>query len=152
MSRLTASKFAERVVAAHGVPDIVVNNAGIGHAGAFLDTSHKDWERVLDVNLWGVIHGCQAFGELMVAGGGRHITRTFTYSGVDEAEQQRRRASGTELYRRRNFPAKAVAKEIARAVRRDIPVVPVTVEAKAARLLSRISPAALRIAARISPV
>ncbi|MFD0276958.1 SDR family oxidoreductase [Kitasatospora sp. NPDC127111] len=57
--------FAETVAAEHGIPDVVVNNAGIGHSGTFLQTTEKEWQRVLDVNLWGVIHGCRAFGNLM---------------------------------------------------------------------------------------
>jgi NAD(P)-dependent dehydrogenase (short-subunit alcohol dehydrogenase family) len=67
-------KFADEVAARHGVPDIVVNNAGIGHAGTFLSTTTEEWQRVLDVNLWGVIHGCQVFGRLMAERGeGGHI-------------------------------------------------------------------------------
>jgi NAD(P)-dependent dehydrogenase (short-subunit alcohol dehydrogenase family)/pimeloyl-ACP methyl ester carboxylesterase len=58
-------RFAEQVRAEHGVPDIVVNNAGIGMSGPFLDTSVEDWERVIDVNLWGVIHGCRAFAPML---------------------------------------------------------------------------------------
>jgi NAD(P)-dependent dehydrogenase (short-subunit alcohol dehydrogenase family) len=58
--------FAKRVVADHGVPDIVVNNAGIGIAGNFLDTTASDWERIVDVNLLGVVHGCRLFGQAMV--------------------------------------------------------------------------------------
>jgi NAD(P)-dependent dehydrogenase (short-subunit alcohol dehydrogenase family)/pimeloyl-ACP methyl ester carboxylesterase len=66
--------FAERVVQEHGVPDIVVNNAGIGVAGPALQTSDADWERVLGVNLWGVIHGSRLFGQRMVDRGlGGHI-------------------------------------------------------------------------------
>jgi NAD(P)-dependent dehydrogenase (short-subunit alcohol dehydrogenase family)/pimeloyl-ACP methyl ester carboxylesterase len=60
-------QLAEQVLGKHGVPDLVINNAGIGMAGPFVSTSHRDWERVLDVNLWGVIHGCQAFVPAMVA-------------------------------------------------------------------------------------
>ncbi|QUQ67439.1 SDR family oxidoreductase [Kutzneria sp. CA-103260] len=68
------AKFAADVAAAHGIPDVVVNNAGIGHAGALMDATTEEWQRVLDVNLWGVIHGCKSFGELMIAGGeGGHI-------------------------------------------------------------------------------
>jgi NAD(P)-dependent dehydrogenase (short-subunit alcohol dehydrogenase family) len=48
-----------------GVPDILVNNAGIGHHGTFLATTDAEWRRVLDVNLWGVIHGCRVFGAAM---------------------------------------------------------------------------------------
>lgn len=66
--------FAQQVATEHGVPDVLVNNAGIGHSGTFLQTTEKEWQRVLDVNLWGVIHGCRAFGALMVARGrGGHI-------------------------------------------------------------------------------
>ncbi|HVX68149.1 MAG TPA: SDR family oxidoreductase [Mycobacteriales bacterium] len=57
--------FAKRVVADHGVPDIVVNNAGIGIAGRFLDTTAADWERIVDINLLGVVHGCRLFGAAM---------------------------------------------------------------------------------------
>lgn len=67
-------RFADDVAAEHGVPDIVVNNAGIGMAGAFLDTTTADWRRVLDVNLLGVVHGCQVFGAMMAEHGeGGHI-------------------------------------------------------------------------------
>ncbi|RRO20582.1 SDR family oxidoreductase [Saccharopolyspora rhizosphaerae] len=61
--------FAQRVHSELGTPDVVVNNAGIGLAGAFLDTSVADWESVIDVNLWGVIHGCRLFGRQMVERG-----------------------------------------------------------------------------------
>jgi NAD(P)-dependent dehydrogenase (short-subunit alcohol dehydrogenase family)/pimeloyl-ACP methyl ester carboxylesterase len=66
--------FAAEISDTHGVPDILVNNAGIGHAGTVLATTEKEWQRVLDVNLWGVIHGCRAFGSRMEGGGaGGHI-------------------------------------------------------------------------------
>jgi NAD(P)-dependent dehydrogenase (short-subunit alcohol dehydrogenase family)/pimeloyl-ACP methyl ester carboxylesterase len=66
--------FAERVSTEHGVPDIVVNNAGIGQAGRFLDTPPEQFDRVLDVNLGGVVNGCRAFGRRLVERGtGGHI-------------------------------------------------------------------------------
>jgi NAD(P)-dependent dehydrogenase (short-subunit alcohol dehydrogenase family)/pimeloyl-ACP methyl ester carboxylesterase len=61
-------KFSTLLRENHGIPDIVINNAGIGVAGPFLDTTVTDWERVIDVNLWGVIHGCRVLGGLMVEG------------------------------------------------------------------------------------
>ena len=67
-------RFAEDVCATHGVPDIVVNNAGIGVAGAFLDTPAEQFDRVLDVNLGGVVNGCRAFARRLVErGDGGHI-------------------------------------------------------------------------------
>ncbi|GHE41970.1 short chain dehydrogenase [Streptomyces longispororuber] len=70
-------KLAEKVAAEYGVVDVLVNNAGIGLSGAFLDTSAEDWKKVLDVNLWGVIHGCRLFGRQMAERGqGGHIVNT----------------------------------------------------------------------------
>jgi NAD(P)-dependent dehydrogenase (short-subunit alcohol dehydrogenase family) len=61
--------FAAEIEHDYGVPQIVVNNAGIGIGGPFLDTSLADWRRIVDINLWGVIHGCRLFGRQMVDAG-----------------------------------------------------------------------------------
>ncbi len=67
-------RFADAVCTEHGVPDIVVNNAGVGLAGEFLNTPAEQWERVLDVNLGGVVNGCRAFGRRLVERGtGGHV-------------------------------------------------------------------------------
>lgn len=69
--------LAARVKKAYGVPDVLVNNAGVGLSGPFLDTTAEDWRTVLDTNLWGVIHGCRLFGALMAERGqGGHIVNT----------------------------------------------------------------------------
>jgi NAD(P)-dependent dehydrogenase (short-subunit alcohol dehydrogenase family)/pimeloyl-ACP methyl ester carboxylesterase len=68
-------EFAAAVRAEHGVPDVVVNNAGIGMGGPFLGTSVADWEKILGVNVWGVIHGSRLFAAQMIERGqGGHIT------------------------------------------------------------------------------
>ncbi|MFI6640364.1 SDR family oxidoreductase [Streptomyces sp. NPDC050504] len=70
-------KLAEKVARECGIVDVLVNNAGIGLSGSFFDTSAEDWKRVLDVNLWGVIHGCRIFGKQMAdRGQGGHIVNT----------------------------------------------------------------------------
>jgi NAD(P)-dependent dehydrogenase (short-subunit alcohol dehydrogenase family)/pimeloyl-ACP methyl ester carboxylesterase len=70
-------KLAEKVAAEYGVVDVLVNNAGIGLSGSFFDTTPADWKKVLDVNLWGVIHGCRLFGKQMAdRGQGGHIVNT----------------------------------------------------------------------------
>ena len=67
-------EFAAKVCAEHGVPDVVVNNAGIGQAGFFLDTPAEEWDRVLDVNLGGMVNGCRSFAKRMVDRGlGGHV-------------------------------------------------------------------------------
>ena len=54
-------------------PDLVINNAGVGAGGSAVgDTPFEDWQWVINVNLWGVIHGCHVFAprlrELSAAG------------------------------------------------------------------------------------
>lgn len=67
-------KLADKVHTEYGVLDVLVNNAGVGLTGSFFDTTSEDWRRVLDVNLWGVIHGCRLFGGRMAERGqGGHI-------------------------------------------------------------------------------
>ena len=67
-------RFAEQVSAEHGLPDIVVNNAGVGQAGLFLDTPREEYDRVLDINFGGVVNCCRSFGRRLVDRGmGGHI-------------------------------------------------------------------------------
>lgn len=43
-------------------PDLVINNAGVGAGGTAVgETPFEDWQWVLNVNLWGVVHGCHVF-------------------------------------------------------------------------------------------
>jgi NAD(P)-dependent dehydrogenase (short-subunit alcohol dehydrogenase family) len=49
-----------------GPPTLVINNAGIGAGGLRIgDISLDDWRRVLDINLWGPIHGCHVFAPIL---------------------------------------------------------------------------------------
>lgn len=200
-------KLAEKVAAEHGVVDVLVNNAGIGLSGSFFDTTPEDWKKVLDVNLWGVIHGCRLFGKQMAERGqGGHIvntasaaayqpskalpaystskaavlmlseclraelagqgigvsaicpgfvntniTSTAHFAGVDAAEEKHRQKRAARLYGLRNYPPEKVADAILRAVVRNQAVVPVTPEARGARLMARFTPRALRAVARMEP-
>ncbi|MFD7101609.1 SDR family oxidoreductase [Streptomyces celluloflavus] len=200
-------KLADKVDAAYGTVDVLVNNAGIGLSGSFLQTSSEDWRKVLDVNLWGVIHGCRIFGRRMAERGqGGHIvntasaaafqpsrvlpaystskaavlmlseclraelagqgigvsaicpglvntniTATSRFTGVPADEEKRRQAKAARMYGMRNYPPEKVADAVLRAVVRNQAVVPVTPEARGARLMSRFAPRALRALARIEP-
>ncbi|MFE7130593.1 SDR family oxidoreductase [Streptomyces sp. NPDC057638] len=67
-------KLAAKVAAEYGVVDVLVNNAGIGITGPFFATTTDEWKKVLDSNLWGVVHGCRLFGAQMSRRGqGGHI-------------------------------------------------------------------------------
>jgi NAD(P)-dependent dehydrogenase (short-subunit alcohol dehydrogenase family)/pimeloyl-ACP methyl ester carboxylesterase len=206
VSDVTAMEaFAAWVIKQHGVPTIVVNNAGIGVAGAFLDTTAADWQRIVDVNLHGVVHGCRLFGAAMAARreGGQivnvasaaaftpsrtlaaygatkaavlmlseslraelsdvgvgvsaicpgivntNITTATRYVGLADDAADERGKEVAKLYARRNYPPSKVATAIVKAARTNAAVVPVTPEAVGARLLSRISPRAMRKLAKL---
>lgn len=69
--------MAEQVHGEIEALDVLMNNAGIGVAGRFLDTQLTTWRKVMDVNLMGVVHGCHAFLPAMVARGqGGHVINT----------------------------------------------------------------------------
>ncbi|MFE7428705.1 SDR family oxidoreductase [Streptomyces sp. NPDC057545] len=200
-------KLADKVAAEYGIVDVLVNNAGIGLSGSFLETTSEDWRNVLDVNLWGVIHGCRIFGRQMAERGqGGHIvntasaaayqpsralpaystskaavlmlseclraefadrsigvsaicpgivntgiTATARFAGADTTEEARLRKRAVRLYGLRNYPPERVADAVLKAVVRNQAVVPVTPEARGARLLARFSPGALRGIARLKP-
>jgi NAD(P)-dependent dehydrogenase (short-subunit alcohol dehydrogenase family) len=65
--------LADEVAADHGELDVLVNNAGVGVAGPFLDTTIADWQWLRAINLDGVAHGCYAFGPGMVERGRGHV-------------------------------------------------------------------------------
>ncbi|MBF0106262.1 MAG: SDR family oxidoreductase [Deltaproteobacteria bacterium] len=46
--------------------DVLINNAGIGHTGELIDTDYKTWQRLMDVNFWGVLHHVYAFLPAMI--------------------------------------------------------------------------------------
>lgn len=58
---VAARQWARKVLADHGHVDVVVNNAGLGCVATVADTSVEDFQQVLGVDLWGVIHGVKAF-------------------------------------------------------------------------------------------
>ena len=65
-----------------GALHVAVNNAGIVNGGNSWELSLEEWHRVLDTNLWGVIHGVRAFVPLILAAGEEgHIVNTSSMAG-----------------------------------------------------------------------
>ncbi|WP_079767807.1 SDR family NAD(P)-dependent oxidoreductase [Mycobacteroides abscessus] len=62
-------EFATEVNSDHGTAAVVVNNAGYTTAGPFLNHTVEDWNRIMAVNFWGVVHGSRLFGRQMIAAG-----------------------------------------------------------------------------------
>ncbi|ETW24740.1 SDR family NAD(P)-dependent oxidoreductase [Mycobacterium gastri] len=77
------TRFAGATFARFGRVDLLVNNAGVGLVGGFLDTSRKDWEWLIGINLMGVVHGCDAFLPGMIGPGrGGHVVNLSSAAGV----------------------------------------------------------------------
>ncbi|MFT5962084.1 MAG: NAD(P)-dependent dehydrogenase (short-subunit alcohol dehydrogenase family), partial [Burkholderiaceae bacterium] len=59
--------LADATMARFGAVHLLFNNAGVGSGGLVWENTQADWEWVLGVNLWGVIHGVRIFTPLMLA-------------------------------------------------------------------------------------
>jgi len=75
--------LAATVMAEFGAVHVLHNNAGVGVGGYIWTHTQRDWEWVLGVNLWGVIHGVRVFVPLMISQGEpAHIVNTASMAGL----------------------------------------------------------------------
>ena len=80
--------LARRVQERFGAPHFVFNNAGVAAGGLVWENSVQDWEWVLGVNLWGVIHGVRLFTPMMLDAARKdpayrgHIVNTASMAGL----------------------------------------------------------------------
>jgi NAD(P)-dependent dehydrogenase (short-subunit alcohol dehydrogenase family) len=75
--------MADAAFDALGKVHVVFNNAGIAVGGPILDMTHDDWRWTIDVDLWGPIHGVEAFLPRIVdQGEGGHILFTASFAGL----------------------------------------------------------------------
>jgi len=77
-------RLADSTIAEHGRVNLVCNNAGVGGSSLTAQPGAialKDWKWVLDVNLWGVIHGHAAFLPHLLEHGDGHIVNTASMAG-----------------------------------------------------------------------
>ena len=71
-----------------GAPHFVFNNAGVGAGGLVWESTVQDWEWVLGVNVWGVVHGVRLFTPMMLAAAAKdpayqgHIVNTASMAGL----------------------------------------------------------------------
>src|SRR5262249_56526058 len=59
--------LADRAFSQWGAVHVLCNNAGVTVHGGLESATHHDWQWVMGVNLWGVIHGIEAFVPRMIA-------------------------------------------------------------------------------------
>ncbi len=80
--------LADAAVAEFGGVHLVFNNAGVGSGGLIWENTEADWEWVMGVNVWGVIHGVRIFTKLMLAAAAKdpsfegHIVNTASMAGL----------------------------------------------------------------------
>ncbi|OBG95331.1 short-chain dehydrogenase [Mycobacterium sp. E136] len=77
------NRLADEAFGVFGDVHLVFNNAGIAYAGPIAQTSHDDWRFVIDVDLWGPIHGVEAFlPRLLAQEADSHIAFTSSFAGL----------------------------------------------------------------------
>ena len=84
VSELTqVQALADRAFSAYGAVHVLCNNAGIALWGGLESATHRDWQWAINVNLWGVIHGVEAFVPRMIGQGPpAHIVNTASMAGL----------------------------------------------------------------------
>jgi len=81
--RAQMAAFADDVHGHVDAADVVVNNAGVGLGGSFVDTTLDNWDWVLGINLKGVVHGCHFFVPKMIErGAGGQIINVSSIFGL----------------------------------------------------------------------
>src|SRR3954469_22968483 len=75
-------RFAQLVDRALGGADLVCNNAGVSPLAAAWEGSLGDWQWIVGVNLWGVIHGVRSFVPRLLARNSGHVINTASVSGL----------------------------------------------------------------------
>jgi NAD(P)-dependent dehydrogenase (short-subunit alcohol dehydrogenase family) len=82
-SRPALEALADATWKHYGRADVVFNNAGVAVAGPVTTMTHEDWRWVIDVDLWGVIHGVEAFvPRLVEQKQGGHVLATASFAGL----------------------------------------------------------------------
>jgi NAD(P)-dependent dehydrogenase (short-subunit alcohol dehydrogenase family) len=85
--RQAVEAYATAVASALGVVHQLYNNAGVAFSRPVLDSDYADYERVLGVNLWGVIHGTKAFLPHLVTSGDGHLVNVSSLNGYMAQDQ-----------------------------------------------------------------
>lgn len=80
--RAAMAAVVGRAVAERGRLDFMFNNAGIVVGGDFREMTADAWRRIVDVNLWGVVHGTELAYAQMCRQGSGHIVNTSSSAGV----------------------------------------------------------------------
>lgn len=78
----SVDNLADTAFERFGRVDMVFNNAGVAVAGPTAAMTHEDWSWLMQVNLWGPIHGVEAFLPRLVEQGSGHLLFTSSFAGL----------------------------------------------------------------------
>jgi NAD(P)-dependent dehydrogenase (short-subunit alcohol dehydrogenase family) len=78
----SSERLLEATLSRFGGCHLAFNNAGVFHAALLVETPLEQWRRVVETNLWGVIHGCRIFGAHFARQGAGHIVNTASAAGL----------------------------------------------------------------------
>ena len=80
--RARMAALPDEVLAAHGAVHVVVNNAGVNVAAPFETHSLEDFDWIMGVNLWGVVHGCKFFLPHLLRADEAHVVNLSSLAGL----------------------------------------------------------------------
>jgi NAD(P)-dependent dehydrogenase (short-subunit alcohol dehydrogenase family) len=80
--RIHVHAWADEVAAEHGKVNLILNNAGVAVASTIEDVSYEDFEWILNINFWGVVHGTKAFLPHLKASGDGHVVNISSVFGL----------------------------------------------------------------------
>ena len=78
----SVEELRDKALARFGAVHLVHNNAGVAVGGPLWTVSEADWNWILGVNLWGVIHGIRAFVPVLLEQGEGHVVNTASLAGL----------------------------------------------------------------------
>ncbi|NPU93540.1 MAG: SDR family NAD(P)-dependent oxidoreductase [Gammaproteobacteria bacterium] len=80
--RAAMHAWADQVVKDHGKVNLIFNNAGVALGNTVEDASYEDYEWIMGINLWGVIHGTKAFLPYLKQTGDGHVINVSSIFGL----------------------------------------------------------------------
>ena len=80
--RAAVHAWADEVVREFGKVNLIFNNAGVAHAGTVEGSDYTEYEWIMNINFWGVMHGTKAFLPYLKATGDGHIVNISSIFGL----------------------------------------------------------------------
>jgi NAD(P)-dependent dehydrogenase (short-subunit alcohol dehydrogenase family) len=80
--RVAVAAYAKCVAEEFGAVNVVINNAGVALTGNVTDMTYGDFEWIVDIDFWGVVHGTKEFLPYLIAGGDGHIVNISSLFGL----------------------------------------------------------------------